>query len=188
MRGLGHNTLVKDMEGYRAKGLSVDWLVQMTARDGDADIEVDNSTRLEKLCFLAEGSPTLRYIIYQLRDYVLGPDSSQQRKLLITEDIPLVAWFWEMVCRYLYIETEVLHSGLNNEARWNLVQSFNDVNSRLKVLVLMYNVGAQGVNLDQCCCRVLVATAAINASLEIQAWGRVIRVCIIRSYQSETAR
>ena len=184
MRGLGYNTLVKDMEGYRAKGLAVDWLIQMTARDEDIEA---NSTRLNKLCFLAEGSPTLRYIIYQLRDYVLGADSSQQRKLLITEDIPLVAWFWEMVCRYLYIETEVLHSGLNNEARWNLVQSFNDVNSPLKVLVLMYNVGAQGVNLDQCCCRVLVATAAINASLEIQAWGRVIRVCILHSYRSETA-
>ena len=70
IRGLGLNTLVKDIEGYRAKGLPVDWLVQMTA--GDGDIEADSSTRLEQLCFLAEGSPPLRYIIYQLRDYVLG--------------------------------------------------------------------------------------------------------------------
>ena len=122
-----------------------------------------------------------------MRYYVLGADSGQQRKLIITEDIPLVAWFWEIVYRYLYIETEVLHSGLNNEARWSLVQSFNNINSPLKVLILMYNVGAQGVNLDQCCCRVLVATAAINASPEIQAWGRVIRVCILHSYRFMTA-
>ena len=59
MRGLGQNTPVKEMKGYRAKGLSVDWLHQMTARDGN--IEADSSTRLEKLCFLVEGSPTLRY-------------------------------------------------------------------------------------------------------------------------------
>ena len=70
MRGIGHNMLVKDMESYRAKVLYVDWLVQITARDGD--IEADFSTRLEKLCFLqqAEGSPTLHYI-YNLSIAVL---------------------------------------------------------------------------------------------------------------------
>ncbi len=72
-----------------------------------------------------------------------------------------------MACNYLYIYTEVLHSGLNNEARWKPLQLFNNPESPLKVLVLMYNVGAQGVHLDPCCCRVLVATGAINASLEI---------------------
>ena len=66
MRGLGFNTLVKDMEGYRSKGHTVDWLLEMTARDGDIDPKT--SSRMAKLCFLAEGSPTLRYIIHQLRD------------------------------------------------------------------------------------------------------------------------
>lgn len=37
MRSLGFNTLVKDMEGYRSKGHSVDWFIDMTARDGDID-------------------------------------------------------------------------------------------------------------------------------------------------------
>ena len=133
---------------------------------------------MAKLCFLAEGSPTLQYIIHHLRDWVLDgqADSKPPRKLIISEDTPLVAWFWELACNYLYIQTEVLHSGRNNEARWTLVQAFNNPESAVKVLILMYNVGAQGVNMDTCSCRVVVATGAINASLEIQAWGRVIRV------------
>ena len=37
----------------------------------------------------------------------------------------------------------------------------------LKVKIIMYPVSAQGVNLDKACSRVLVATAAINAPLEV---------------------
>ena len=91
-----------------------------------------------------------------------------------------------MVSNHMYVQTEVLHSGLNNEARWKLVQSFNNPTNPIKVLILMYNVGAQGVNLDPCCNRILVATGAINASLEIQAWGRGIRVSMLLPYRSET--
>ena len=37
-----------------------------------------------------------------------------------------------------------------------------------QVLVLMYNVGAQGFNRDPCYCTVLATTGTIKASLEIQ--------------------
>ena len=47
MRKIGMNTLVKDMEGYRTKAHNVDWLVEMTRREGDWD----PSTRLEKVQF-----------------------------------------------------------------------------------------------------------------------------------------
>ena len=59
MRSLGFNTLVKDMKGYRSKANSVDWFIEMTVRDGDIDLK--NATRIQKLTFLAEGSPTLRF-------------------------------------------------------------------------------------------------------------------------------
>ena len=172
MRSVGYNTLVRDMQIFRAQGRTVDWIINMTAKEGDPSTE----TRLEKLRFLAEGSPTFRFILSQIRDYVLST-GQKPNKLIITEDTPLTAWYWEVVLNFLYIETEVLHSGLTNPERWALVKKFNDEKSSLRILILMYNVGAQGINLDPCCPRVLVATAAINASLEIQAWGRVIRVC-----------
>lgn len=56
---------IKSMEGYRSKGRSLDWFIDITARDGDTDPK--HATRLHKLAFLTEGSPTLRYIIHQLR-------------------------------------------------------------------------------------------------------------------------
>ena len=92
--------------------------------------------------------------MHQLCDYVLGSTPDNPQKLIIAEDNPVMVWFWEALCSHLYIETEVLHSKLNNEARWNLLQRSNDPKSSLQVLVMMYNVGAQGVNLDPCCCHV----------------------------------
>ena len=94
-----------------------------------------------------------------------------------------MAWFWELLLRYLYIETDTLEANLSYKERVDLVQKFNDRDSTLKVLIIMYNVGAQGTNLDEACCRVLISTAAINAASEIQAYGRVIRVrCYPRQY------
>ncbi len=148
----------------------------MTRREGNWD----PTTRLEKIQFLAEGSPTLRYILSQVKDTTLiehDPDG-HPNKLIILEDTPLTAWLWELVLNALYIETGVLHSGLSNGERCELVKRFNDQKSSLKAIVLMYAVGgAQGVNLDTSCRRVLVATSAPNASLEIQGRGRAIRVC-----------
>ena len=65
------------------------------------------------------------------------------------------------VILFLYIQIEVLHSKLNDEARWEVVQSFNKPKSPVQVLTLMSSVGARGVSLDQCCCRVIVATSGI---------------------------
>ena len=67
------------------------------------------------------------------------------------------------------------------------MQQFKNPSHPIKLLILLYKVGAQGVNLDPCCNRVLVATEAINASLEIQVWGRVIRVKMSLPYRFEGA-
>ena len=175
MQKLGHKTLVKDMEGYRSRGHTASWLVEMTQRAGDATPK----TRLEKLLFLAEGSPTLRYILAQIKASGLirfDPTADHHpEKILITEEVPLIAWFWEIALNYLYIHSETLESKLSYKERVEMVKRFNDRESPLKVLILHYNVSAQGTNLDQSCHRVLVTTAALNASLEIQGWGRVIR-------------
>ena len=176
MRALGFNTLVKDMEGYRARGHSADWFIAMTHQLGDPS----TGSRAEKLQYLAEGSPTLRYLLSQIRDYLLQPHPEGKAiKLLVAEDTPIVAWYWEMVSRFLYVDARVLHSGLTNEERRKLVEDFNTPSASIKVLIMMYNVGSQGTNLDPCCSRVIVATGAINASLEIQAWGRLIRVSAV---------
>ena len=175
MQKLGYKTIVQDMEGYRTKGHTAEWVVNMVRRKADPVPH----TRLQRLQFLADGSPTLRYILHQIKELCLlagQPLTKQQSKLLITEDVPLIAWYWELCLNYLYIHTETLHSGLSFAQRVDLVNRFNNPESSPKVMNLMYTVGSQGTNLDQGSHRVLVSTAALNAPLEIQAWGRVIRV------------
>lgn len=65
-RKLGCSTLIRDTEAYRSKGLSVDFFIAMTENEGDTPAGI----RLEKIQHLAEGSPTLRFILFQIRDYV----------------------------------------------------------------------------------------------------------------------
>ena len=178
MQSIGHKTLVQDMEGYRDRGHTASWLVDMIKGPTDGHPE----TRLEKLKFLADGSPTLRYILLDIKKSgMLDCDAKagdHPRKLLITEDVPLIAWFWEICLNFLYINTETLESKLSQKERVAMVGRFNDRTGDLKVLILHYSVSAQGTNLDKASYRVMVATAAANASLEIQGWGRVIRVSV----------
>lgn len=79
---------------------------------------------------------------------------------------------------YLCIHTKVLHSGLSNKKRTKLVKEFNNKKSSLRAIVLMFNIESQGTNLSKDYDRILVATGAVNTSLEIQVWVRVIRVAI----------
>lgn len=173
LRQMGFNTLVDDLNHFRAKNLGTREILALAKREGDAE----TNTGLEKLRFLTYGSPKLRFILHHIHTYVVPQVAQDQSpKLLITEDVPLNAFFFESVLNMIYIETEVMHAALSEAERINLVKRFNDSNDSLLVLIITYQVSAQGVNLDSCCCRALVTTPAINAPSEIQAWSRLIRV------------
>jgi hypothetical protein len=117
-------------------------------------------TRMEQLKYLVHGSLTLRHILSQIRDHLLSVTTTD--KIIITEDTPLVAWYYERVLNYLHVNTRVLGAYLKPEERKRLIDDFNDRKSELKILIVMYAVSAQGVNLDRCCSRVLVAAPAIR--------------------------
>lgn len=108
-----------------------------------------NNTGHQKLRFLTFGSPTLRFIYHQTHSYVL-PNLFDQKpqKLLMCEDIPLSAHFWEMACNLLYVERAVLHSGLSGSERIELIKRFNNPKDSLTILIRMHSVSTQGVNLD----------------------------------------
>ena len=179
---LRFNTLVNDMNRFWVKGLNAHHFIDIVKREGDPL----TITELEKLQFLTYGSLTLTYIFYQLHTYVLPRTSTEKpRKLLVTEDIILTAWFWSECCKLTYVEAEVLHAGLMNLKWINLFKRFNDFNDSLIILIIMYQVSAQGVNLNTCCSQVLVATPGINAPVKIQACGRVIRVGLHTLYWYE---
>lgn len=73
------------------------------------------------------------------------------------------SYFLEVVCKLIYVEAEVLHANLSDLERVNLVNRFNNPGDTLIVLIIIYQVSFQGVNLDNCCCRVVVAMSALNA-------------------------
>ena len=98
-------------------------IINLVKREGDSDV----TTGSEKLKFLTYGAPTMRYILYQIHTYVLPHTITvKPRKLLITGDVPLNAFFWDSVCNFAYVETEVLNAGLTDLKRVNLVKRFND--------------------------------------------------------------
>jgi hypothetical protein len=166
---------------YKFKNLSVEKIIIMIKKANDSQI----ITNLEKIKFLTYESLKLRYILYQIRTYVLSQtNEDRSRKLLIIEDISLTTFFYQSVFNKLYIKSEILHVELSNMKRVNLVKRFNDSNDSLLILIIMYQVFAQKINLNKCCSKVIVFILTINVSFEIQTWSRLIKICfIMNSYQ-----
>lgn len=73
------------------------------------------------------------------------------------------------VCELVDVDVEVLHAGLSSQESVDLIKRLDGPNDLFLKLIIMYQSSIQGANLDTCCSRVLVATSAINAFMEIHA-------------------
>jgi SNF2 family DNA or RNA helicase len=93
------------------------------------------------------------------------------RKIIITEDTPVVAWYYERVLNHLHVPTKVLAAYLNADERKKVVDEFNNINVGVVVLLVMYAVSAQGLNLDPRCSRVLVTAPAVNTAARFRRGG-----------------
>lgn len=69
-----------------------------------------------------------------------------------------------------------MHAGLSNKAKSQLCDLFNDPESTFKVLIMMYDVGAVGLNLHIACDRVLSLAIPISEGQSAQVAGRANRV------------
>lgn len=188
-KGLGKETTVANINVWRDKHFTLDDFLRIVSW-GNQPFRHERPSRIERLESAVKGSPKLREIIQFIGEQILpdeGHPPSQMRlkKLEITEDHPLIAWYWELVLGFLHVPTQVLHSALEEQEREHIVNSFKrkpkpgDID-HLSVLILMYTISASGVNLEDDCHQVIVSTAASSIPLEIQAWSRVIRVCLPR--------
>jgi Helicase conserved C-terminal domain len=174
LRLQGLDTLVSDLEGFRDQKIDVKWFMRQVFKKGDKRPMKERKAWFRQLVW---GSPKLRYIIHEVVKHVVD----RKEKVLIIEDTPYVAWFWELAIQFLHIDAAVLHSKLSAEDRETLISDFNDKDSNLKALIIMINMSAVGLNLDKACHIAIVASRGPNAALETQAWGRLIRVSIIQS-------
>jgi hypothetical protein len=162
-----------DKQNFRDLGHSVAWVVALTRRPTDGPLE----TRKEILKYLCDGSPKLRYLLQQTKDYVDNRKPGKPHKLMLADEIPVVAWFWELICRWLYLDARALHSDMTQSERDELVKRFQDPDDSLCIIIVMYFVSTIGLNLDRSCCFILIMTPGSSPADEIQAWGRALRVC-----------
>ena len=168
MKNAGLNTKVAFMNSMRDKGLGAEFLAVMTYEKGDNAYR----TREDLLAFLSHGSPKLRVLFGAIYEtcFVEGT------KLLVVEDIPFCAKFYEDSCRAAWIHCEVLHSKLNQAQRQKLLDAFNDSDSSLNVLIIMIEVASTGLNLQKASHRVLSMIPAKRIGPQMQAENRVLRV------------
>jgi hypothetical protein len=136
------------------------------------------TTALGWLKIAVRRSPILRYILFYLKENILNREEQGKiEKVLITESIPILAYFYELVLQMLGINCRVLHSDLSQQERKALADSFNsDDPQSCQILIQMYSVGFAGSNLHKNCSRVLVASQAHSLPVQWQAIHRVIRV------------
>lgn len=171
------NTHVKTLNMWRERGYDANFIQDLTRGKGEAKAR----TAIELIEFLSEGSPPIRLACQEVLDCkVIEPlDKSRYRshqKLIIAEKIPGNAFYLAQSLRALLIDARVMHAGLTNKAKSDMVALFNDPNSTFKVLIMMFDVGAVGLNLHVACNHVTILSLAKNRAQELQVSGRPFRV------------
>jgi len=63
----------------------------------------------------------------------------------------------------------MLTAYLKVDERKKVVNNFTDPASSLLILIVMYAVSTQRLNLNLCCAQVLMTSSAVNVAAEVQA-------------------
>lgn len=171
------NTHVKTLSSWREKGFEAEFIHELTRGKGEGKAK----TAAELLDFLVDGSPVCRLAFQELLTvHAIDPvDEARYKghqKLLIGEYFPASAYYLQCVLRAALIDARIMHAGMSNRAKAELVNLFNDPNSTVQVVIMTFDVGAVGLNLHGACNRALITTPARSIAQEDQFLGRASRV------------
>ncbi|QKX54988.1 uncharacterized protein TRUGW13939_02078 [Talaromyces rugulosus] len=177
MENIGGDTHVTTLRLWRAKGMDAEMIHQITRGKGEKLAR----TAEDLLKFLTHGSPALRLIFQELTKVKVIEKVNKERyghhqKLIIGEVVPANAFLLETVLRACLIDARVFHADLSHQAKSLMVDMFNDAKSSLKVLIMLYDVGAVGLNLHKACNRVLISSIPRSRCQESQLAGRALRI------------
>lgn len=160
---INYHSKVDAIQSRRRHNLSVETFLELT--NGNAPQPDGRESRLQRLKRLVDGPPKFREILHHIRHNVLpglADNSYTFNKLLIAEEYPLVAWYWELVLNFLLIPTQAMHPSFRNKERSSVFQAITtkatDLN-HLSVCILMYTVNTSGVNLSAEICDLSQAKA-----------------------------
>jgi hypothetical protein len=140
--------------------------------------EAKPATLIGFLKLAVRNSPILRYALHYIAENILTREQNGPiKKLLIVEQTPAIAFYYEVVLQLLGFECCCMHAQLPTEERQALVDSFNSsANDSCQLLIQPYTVGFVGTNLHKSCSRVLVTSYAYSLPVQWQAIHRIIRV------------
>ena len=177
MEKAGGNTLVATLNAWRDRGFEADFVQDLTRGAG----EHKATSARELLVFLCEGSPAARLLFQEiLTTKVLQKVNKAQfghhQKLIVAESTTANAFYLQVLLRCALIDGRVMHAGFSNRAKSELIEMFNNPNSSLKVMIMMYDVGGAGLNLHLACNSVLLLSIARSKAQETQIAGRALRV------------
>jgi hypothetical protein len=178
MQKAGGNTHVATLSAWRDRGFEGDFIQDLTRGAG----EPKSKSAKELLSYLCDGSPAARLLFQQILsgriiEKVNKALYGHHQKMIVAESITLNAFYLQVLLRSALIDGRVMHAGLSNRSRSELVEIFNDPESSLKVLILMYDVGGAGLNLHGACNDVLLLSIGGSRAQEAQVAGRALRVC-----------
>ncbi|KAI0446259.1 P-loop containing nucleoside triphosphate hydrolase protein [Xylaria telfairii] len=174
LKNNGHSTLATKVAEMREGRVNLPRLVQFLAPSNGPLPD----THVGWMKLAARKSPVLRYILHYINEKVLTREENGPiKKLLLIEQNPMLAFFYELALQFLGIECRCMHAQLSLDERQKLVDSFNSSkHNSCQILIQMYTVGFAGTNLHKSCSQVLVASQSYSLPVQWQAIYRVIRV------------
>ncbi|KAL2853237.1 hypothetical protein BJY01DRAFT_232331 [Aspergillus pseudoustus] len=177
METVGGDTHFKTIRSWRNNGLDSDFIHALTRGEGEPPPH--NAESL--ISHLTRGSPVVRLVFQEILtvkavERVNKAAFGHHQKLIVGEIVPANAFYLEQVLRACLIDARVFHANLSNHAKTAMVELFNDPNSTLKVLIMLYEVGAVGLNLHKACNRVVIASIPRSRAQESQLAGRALRI------------
>ncbi|KAI4648529.1 uncharacterized protein J4E79_010151 [Alternaria viburni] len=167
---LDSDTLVKTLDAHRLRGWTAFDVTKFMCKASNQRVP---TTVAGYAAFMMDGSPMLRGLVHEVVTHVRD---GRPGKILVTEDSPLLAWWWDLTLNLIGVKTLTFHSALSAADRDNLIDRFNSPKDDLQVMVLPYRVGALGINLQRDCSDVKVMSCAENQGTETQATMRPIRM------------
>lgn len=103
---LDTDTLVKTLDEHRLHGWTAFDVVKFMCRASNTQ---PPKTAIGYARYMVHGSPMLRGLVYEILKHIKDKEPG---KLLITEDIPLLAWWWDLTLNLLGFKTVTFHSAL----------------------------------------------------------------------------
>ncbi len=163
---------VKNMTQFNSSEFNIKWLISCILKSDDSQFII----RMMKIKYLIHELSTLRYIFSQIRDYVFSVAIFETVwKVIVMKNISLMTWFYEHVLNHFHISIKILAAYLTVKEQKKMINDFNNVKIDVVILIIMYVVNAQSLNLNSCCSRVLITALVMNIVAKIQTWRCVLK-------------